>query len=289
MALEDAISSLALFLLVIPGFVTAFFGWKIHEALVELAGFIVGIIFGTVVSIGIFLGEGARAANGDFGLLFLILILLFGVGGAQFFKAMERLAVAVPGFLLGSLLGVLASQGSIGDIFAPIPLIFGLAVGLLFWWGYVAAIIIYTAFFGAFLVTFGSLIWNGQWYGLFDTARLFSGSFWLIFLTGGAVQAGVVAKFKQLSMPGDESITDSNVAALISDARRRTGDGPSFKELVSDADEAADRDCPKCGYASMPGDSYCQSCGAALLHCQSCGGIGLGDWEFCQHCGTTIT
>lgn len=140
-----------------------------------------------------------------------------------------------------------------------------------------AGIILYTAFFGVFLVSIGILVQKGHWYGLFDTGRLSSGLFWLVFLTGSGVQAGVIAKFKGFGERDNRSLSEMSLTEVISNTQDFAKDTPSFKSLLDEKESQDIDNCPKCGTNCLPTDAFCQDCGVALNHCDTCGNVELED------------
>lgn len=211
----------------IVGLLLAFAGYPLYKLGLWLAGFVVGLQVGLVV------GPMAELAFlGSVSEVSLLLAGLVGLAGGGLALLLEWAVVLLGGFVVGDLLFALLLGV---DPFDPISLLGGLVAGVVALKLYAGAIILVTAFVGSWFVAIATALDPpvGPEQPL--------ATFWLVFLAGVAVQAGL---FRLGVSPPDLSSSTGESRSSVTPARRRR--------------------CPDCGHLNGRGRTDCFACGSPL-------------------------
>jgi hypothetical protein len=225
-------------LLMAVGAAMAYFGWRIHEALVALLGAILGFAIGLIVSIGIIPNPQAVPMSDTVQVIVVGVLTIAGIGTAQI---AERLFVVLQGVIVGIYIGLLvlpvvllagfmfhipgvscpAGSGGIGAVLgcltSPVALLVvlpaAIAGGWLAWKFFVYGIILATAFYGAVFLAGGVVV-----IGAGDVAVPAA---FATFLTGLLVQSLTVGD--ELTVPEESSAAPDTAAPESAAGAERDG------------------------------------------------------------------
>ena len=265
-------------ILLLVGLAFAYGGFVLYQLYIWLIGFVVGGGFGLII--------GGASSGGSFSVAALLAIILGFVGGSAAI-ALQGLLVLLLGSLSAALVTMVMTGSELGD---PLVLLMGVGGGIFALKLYSWTIILTTAVLGGMTIS-GVLTYEAG-FGIADASfSLFTGIFWIVFLTGTAVQFGLFSHSKKLveAEEDDSSARDTNVVYSDGGIQCESCNMPIHSEdwycthcgkrvsADSHTDEGANTAASTVSYAEA--DQYCVDCGVPSVE----------EYSYCRYCGNEVS